>query len=105
MNRRELFSNLLRPWKVVADEVTTDSQGTEGPMVAELIQGSCLAYQRSFCSSCVERCPEPGAIVKKLGRPEFFEESCTGCGVCVGVCPAPRKAIRMVQSQQIVENL
>lgn len=96
MSRRELFGNLLRPWKLVTDAQDHASEKFDGPMVAELNQGACLAYQRSFCSSCVERCPEDGAITKNLGRPEFFQDACTGCGICLDVCPAPRKAIRLV---------
>lgn len=50
---------------------------------------TCLALTGSFCSTCSERCPVPGAIVVEAGRPRVDEDVCTGCGVCVGLCPAP----------------
>lgn len=49
---------------------------------------ACLAWQRSFCTTCSERCPE-GAIVVELGKPRVEEDRCTGCGHCVRLCPAP----------------
>ncbi len=56
----------------------------------------CLAWQRSFCTVCEERCPVPGAITLEEGKPTVQSSSCTGCGVCLHVCPAPRKAILLL---------
>ena len=53
----------------------------------------CLAWQRSFCTVCEERCPVPGAISLDLGKPGVDASACVGCGICLSVCPAPRKAI------------
>lgn len=55
----------------------------------------CLAYS-SFCSVCSERCPVAGAVVIELGRPRVDPERCDGCGICVGVCPAPVNAFEKV---------
>lgn len=61
-----------------------------------IIQGRhCLAYQRSFCSTCVERCPVEGAIQVQNGIPQVLASACTGCGICHAVCPAPTNAILM----------
>jgi ferredoxin len=57
--------------------------------------GFCLAWQGSFCSTCVERCPIPGAIVMEAGRPRVVDERCDGCGTCVRVCPAPFNAFEL----------
>ncbi len=57
--------------------------------------GHCLAWQGSFCSTCVERCPIPGAIVMDAGRPRVVAERCDGCGTCVRVCPAPLNAFEL----------
>ena len=57
--------------------------------------GHCLAWQGSFCSTCVERCPIPGAIVLEAGRPRVVAEHCDGCGTCVRVCPAPLNAFEL----------
>lgn len=62
-----------------------------------IIQGRhCLAYQRSFCSTCVERCPVEGAIKSEMGIPQIVVDHCTGCGICAEVCPAPTNAILMM---------
>ncbi|MBI3926454.1 MAG: 4Fe-4S binding protein [Armatimonadetes bacterium] len=45
------------------------------------------------CTLCGERCPIPGAISHREGRAAIDPETCTGCGVCLHVCPAPRKAV------------
>ena len=64
-------------------------------LVPEVIDAACLAV-RSFCSVCVERCPQPGAIVVTAGRPRVVEDRCDGCGRCVAVCPAPILALALV---------
>ncbi|HEY6556576.1 MAG TPA: 4Fe-4S binding protein [Polyangiaceae bacterium] len=73
------------------------------PLPAQHIDGvvriepkRCLAWQRSFCSVCSERCPEPGAIVCEVGKPRVVASACTGCGICVQVCPAPVNAFEVV---------
>lgn len=58
----------------------------------------CLAWQRSFCTVCSERCPEAGAIVLDEGRPVLVEERCTRCGECIAVCPAPINAFELAVS-------
>ncbi len=63
------------------------------PRVARIQPAACIAYRGSFCTVCVERCPEPGAITSEYGRPTIVEDLCTGCGECVSRCPAPITAI------------
>lgn len=60
---------------------------------------SCLAYQGSFCTVCSERCPVPDAIEVVNGRPEIREVACTGCGICLHVCPAPENAILLTPAR------
>ena len=55
-----------------------------------------LAFQGTTCTTCVERCPSPGALVIESGRPQVIADRCTGCGVCQHVCPAANNAIVMV---------
>lgn len=57
---------------------------------------TCLAHQNSFCSTCGERCPVPGAIVVDAGRPRVDASTCVGCGVCQFFCPAPQNAIAIL---------
>lgn len=54
---------------------------------------ACLAHQGSFCTTCSERCPVPGALLLDAGRPRIDASVCTGCGVCLHHCPAPQNAI------------
>lgn len=67
-----------------------------GPVAAggpvRIDPGRCLAWNRSFCSTCVERCPVPGAIRLIASMPQVTE-ACTGCRACVALCPAPEPAI------------
>ncbi len=56
----------------------------------------CLNRMGSPCSSCVEHCPVPGAIVLDGSLPHVAEALCVGCGTCAYVCPAPMKAILIV---------
>lgn len=62
---------------------------------AQIIQDYCLAYQNSFCISCLNACPPQFAAIKLTedGFPEIQEELCTGCGLCVHACPAQQQAI------------
>lgn len=56
----------------------------------------CLAHQGSTCTTCSERCPVEGAIVLTNHRPQVVPDRCTGCGICVHVCPAPQHAILLL---------
>ena len=58
------------------------------PLVAQIVASRCLL----FCSVCLERCPEPGAVVWQDATPRVVADRCTGCGECVRVCPAPEPA-------------
>ncbi len=64
--------------------------------LAMLQQHSCLAYNKSFCTVCAERCPEEGAIEVEQGKPRIVTQNCTGCGICHSVCPAPVNAIMIM---------
>lgn len=73
----------------------TRSQRLAAHLVPLVRKDTCLAY-RSVCSVCVERCPEEGAITLLDGRPLVVPERCTGCGACVGACPAPINGFSVV---------
>lgn len=70
--------------------------GEDADAVALILDRFCLAWQNSFCSVCIERCPVEGAIVSERGRPRIEPSLCTGCAVCRDVCPAPKKAVFLV---------
>ena len=61
---------------------------------AQVDKLACLAWRGQPCRLCVDQCPVEGAIsMDDAHRPAISPEACTGCGVCVQVCPAPRNAI------------
>jgi Na+-translocating ferredoxin:NAD+ oxidoreductase RNF subunit RnfB len=98
VSRRELFSNLLAPFtrgRSADGHVRTNSRAeltVRAPNVA-VIQGRfCLAYQRSFCSTCSERCPVPNAIIVENGIPRVNASACTGCGVPRGLSSAAERS-------------
>lgn len=74
------------------------SQGVAKIMIgtARVTQHLCLAHHGTTCTVCSERCPVENAIEVKDGKPEVFEDACTGCGVCRYVCPAPENAILLM---------
>jgi len=57
---------------------------------------NCLAHRNSPCSVCVEQCPVEGAIRWENSRPTVNPSTCTGCGVCQYVCPAPQNAVMIL---------
>lgn len=101
-----MFSAFMHPLKALSNyrEETVESEISEPTKVqpekqVAIVQGRhCLAYQRSFCSTCVERCPELGAIIVENGMPRVVTDLCTGCGICHDLCPAPTNAILMMPS-------
>lgn len=61
---------------------------------ASINQMACLPWQGQPCTLCVDHCPVSGAITTdEAGRPTIDPNRCTGCGVCVQVCPAPQPAV------------
>ena len=67
---------------------------------ARIAPTTCLAHQGSFCSTCSERCPVPGAVLVTNGRPRIDASACVGCGLCVHHCPAPWNAIALMPAMQ-----
>ncbi len=60
----------------------------------------CLAHQGTFCTVCSEHCPVEGAIKVVDGKPVIDEATCTGCGVCQNVCPAPYNAVLILPAER-----
>lgn len=65
--------------------------------VAQLSAWNCLGHLGTICRTCVERCPEPGAIEIHEAVPTVDPDLCTGCGQCAYACPAPAPALRMIE--------
>jgi ferredoxin-type protein NapG len=68
---------------------------------ASIRSAYCLAYMGTLCTVCSERCPVEGAIaVDAVGKPTVNAETCTGCGVCQHVCPAPYNAVLILPAER-----
>lgn len=51
----------------------------------------CLPRHGVVCSSCRDACPERAIafpMTSRVPAPTIHADRCTGCGACVGVCPA-----------------
>ncbi len=70
--------------------------------IAKIDSVTCLAFQGTVCTICVEHCPVEGAITMEAGRPIINSESCTGCGVCLYVCPAPSPTGCAIELESII---
>lgn len=49
---------------------------------------SCLAWNKTICRSCADVCNDRAIEFTGLFNPEINADKCTGCGFCIGVCPA-----------------
>lgn len=98
VTRRDLFRSLLgRGRAATAAEPVTPLR--DEAQFALILDRFCLAHQGGFCSICSEHCPEAGAIVVTLGKPQVVADLCSGCRKCLDVCPAPQKAVFLVPKQ------
>lgn len=64
--------------------------GGEGLAVVD--RGACIAWNGVICISCRTACDEQAITVDRQQRPAIVEAACTGCGVCIDLCPS--QAIR-----------
>ena len=55
---------------------------------AEIDLIACMAWHQSLCNSCLDAC-EPRAIqFLGLWKPHVALDVCTGCGMCISICPS-----------------
>ena len=96
--RQMLVGRFAKTW-----ERTLTATSCEIPTTRQVavIQGRhCLAYRSLTCTTCYERCSEPGAIQIERGIPSVTAAKCTGCSECHDVCPAPTNAVLLVKTRQ-----
>ncbi len=63
---------------------------------ARISTSRCYAYNQVFCIDCYNECPKQAIELDVEMRPKVVEEKCVGCGMCVKVCPASPKAIKVI---------
>ncbi|WP_455372500.1 ferredoxin-type protein NapF [Limibacillus halophilus] len=72
-------------------------------IAVELLSGACLAEAGIHCESCRDACLEQAIRFRpRLGgppRPEILAQACTGCGACVGSCPADALLLHAQQQE------
>jgi len=70
------------------------------------IESDCLTYRGVACQSCQDSCDSYAIkfeyAVGWTPRPVVHTEACTGCGMCIQVCPA--NALNMVSHQPITQE-
>lgn len=71
----------------------SEAERAAGLGIAVLDQGTCMAWNGTICLSCQTACSYRAVSMDPLSRPHIETELCTGCGACVGICPA--RAIRI----------
>jgi len=77
-------------------------QGIEDCNAAAILAGgpkACI-YGCLGLRSCVRACPFEAIIMNDNGLPVILEDRCTGCGICVDVCP--RGIIKLIPRSQKV---
>ena len=68
--------------------------------VASIRTAYCLAHAGTICTVCSERCPVEDVIEVQAGKPVIDASTCTGCGVCQYVCPAPYNAVLILPAER-----
>lgn len=62
--------------------------------IAVVEPDTCIGYQGKNCRECHDACPlEPNAIDFDATAPKVDSRICTGCGLCVEVCPTKPQSI------------
>lgn len=66
----------------------------------------CVAHHGVICFSCKEPCIDDAILFNGMFNPVIDSDRCTGCGFCMGRCPADAieyDAIPVAQPQSVME--
>jgi ferredoxin-type protein NapG len=67
---------------------------------AHVVHARCLLSSGLACDLCAAHCPVPGALSIQADTVSIHAETCTGCGSCRHVCPAPVNAVVIVPTRR-----
>ncbi|BCD46556.1 ferredoxin-type protein NapF [Helicobacter suis] len=74
-------------------KVLEEARGDLIQAIAQIDLSTCLSYQKVICFSCKDICMVDAIHFTGLFYPSI-QTSCTGCGMCMGVCPT--QAIQLI---------
>ena len=71
--------------------------------LACIVKETCLSYLGTVCNLCYKLCPLKSRAITLDGelRPVIIRDGCTGCGVCLYVCPTEPKSIRITTERDL----
>jgi len=76
------------PYPVAGEPATEAGLGT-----VRLDHGRCLAWEGVICMTCLSACPVEALQQDRHHRVSVAADRCTGCGMCIAVCPADALAV------------
>lgn len=83
----------------VCPSATPISHPTEPIGMVQIDTAACLAHQSVICMACVGSCPTHTIRMNRQHQPGIDPARCTGCGLCVPVCPGHAIHVIPLQAQ------
>ena len=77
---------------------------TSGMIVPSRYQAVVEESDCTGCGICVDVCPMDAIIVNESGLAEVIVESCIGCGVCSRICPADAILLRVIRKEDFIPS-
>jgi ferredoxin-type protein NapF len=87
------------PYLVAGDDAAAPTLGT-----ARLERGRCLNWQGVICRSCLGACPVQALQQDRHRRVIVTADRCTGCGMCIAICPADALVVAPRESTAAPRN-
>lgn len=80
---------------------TTDQEAMQNNLgKAHINHQQCYAWLDIICMSCISICPAQLIKFNHSRKPSVQQDNCTGCGICIKVCPATAISIHSLTASQ-----